>query len=198
MDPLARAIATGKASASATANRSLAKNESRHRLKEHIPHRLLKAVDNTDDFIELFPQKLKEDRFCNFLYAQGKEDIEQAIQHGKKQWKKVQHDLRVYSKPLSPHDMDYRPFKKYWITSKTETNVRSIRWFRDTTKLTFESWWIICGKKVGRHGKTRRTKSGSIKLWIYPLSANWKTQLLLVNCSKPSEPYHRSNQEILP
>lgn len=52
---------------------------SRHRLKEHIPHRLLRAVDNTDDFIELFPQKLKEDRFCNFLYAQGKEDIEQAI-----------------------------------------------------------------------------------------------------------------------
>ena len=89
------------------------KNESRHRLKEHILHRLLKAVDNTDDFIELFPQELKDDRFCNFLYAQGKEDIEQAIQHEKKQWKKVHHDFSVYSKPLSPHDMDYRPFKKY-------------------------------------------------------------------------------------
>ena len=74
---------------------------------------MILSVDDLYDFHESFILKIKHHgTFNNLLYPSDIQEIEQAIEHRKQQWKQLEKVFYDHLQTIPPESMDYPPFQE--------------------------------------------------------------------------------------
>ena len=93
---------------------TLARNEARFRLKENLLEQMLLSVDDLDDFHESFIIKLERDNFNNILSPSDVQEIKQAVQRRKQQWRQLEKVFHDHLQTIPPESMNYIPFQEVY------------------------------------------------------------------------------------
>ena len=100
---------------------------------------MILSVDDLDDFHESFMIKLEHDNFSNVLLSSDVQEIKQAVERRKQQWKQLEQVFTIIYNACPVTIWIRFLSKRYIITFEPEKKVRFKLSFRTTTKLIFEN-----------------------------------------------------------
>ena len=107
---------------------ALARNEARFRLKENLLEQMLLSVDDLDDFHESFMIKLQRDNFNNILSPSDVQEIKQAVQRRKQQWRQLEKVFHDHLQTIPPESMNYIPFQEVYnhVRSRKKRQINQV------------------------------------------------------------------------
>ena len=89
---------------------------------------MLLSVDDLDDFHESFMIKLERDNFHHILLPSDVQEIKQAIQRRKQQWRQLDKVFHDHLLTMQPDSIDYIPFRQVYnqVRSRKKRQIDTI------------------------------------------------------------------------